>query len=222
MKKISSVFKQVSSRGKWLRRNGHPAALAPAALILLLLVPAFIIAETPSKIDAATALIVIDVQEFYFPGGALPLENPESAALNCKKLLTKFRDENHKIIHVGHKVRQGRSFHPDVEPLEGEKIVMKSEASAFKGTELAEYLRQHEVKRLVICGMQTHMCVEAAVRAASDLGFECILVHDACATRSLKFEDSVTDAASVHRSTLNTLAGTYATVVDTDSFLKDY
>ena len=216
------VFKQILACQKRLQRGGRLAVIWSVLLPLLLLFPTFSNAETPNKIDSDTALLIIDVQEFYFPGGALPLDSPEAAALNCKKLLSKFRKENQTIIHIGHNVPQGGSFHPNVKPLDGEKIVMKSEASAFKGTELAGYLKQHKVKRLVICGMQTHMCVEAAVRAASDLDFECILVHDACATRALKFEGAVTDAASVHYSTLSSLAGTYASVIDTDSFLKDY
>jgi nicotinamidase-related amidase len=178
--------------------------------------------ETPAAIDSETALLVIDVQEFYFPGGAMPLENPEAAAINCKKLLEKFRRENRRIIHIGHKATQGAAFQADVIPLRAEKIFMKSEVNAFNGTKLLEYLQQNGVKRLVICGMQTHMCVEAAVRAAHDLGFECILIRDACATRDLTFKDTTIKAADVHLSTLSTLDGTYATVIDTETFLNSY
>jgi nicotinamidase-related amidase len=167
-----------------------------------------------------TALVVIDVQDFYFPGGALPLEAPEAASANCRKLLEKFRAEKKTIVHVGHKVREGGAFHPEVAPLEGEKIFKKSEVSAFNGTGLAEYLRENNITKLVICGMQTHMCVEGAVRAGYDLGFEITLVGDACATRALKVGDDTVAGADVHISTLGTLDGTYATVVDTESFLK--
>ncbi len=184
--------------------------------------PISVDAEAPEKVDSKATLLIIDVQEFYFPGGAMPLENPEAAAHNCERLLEKFRSENRMIVHVGHKANEGASFHTDVMPRCREKIIMKTEISVFKGTELLQYLKQRKVKRLVICGMQTHMCVEAAVRAAHDLGFECILVHDACATRALKFEDRVIDAEDVHYSTLSSLAGTYATVIDTETFLEKY
>jgi nicotinamidase-related amidase len=50
----------------------------------------------------------------------------------------------------------------------------------------SHYLVSLKVKRLVICGMQTQMCVEATTRAAYDLGFKCIVVEDACATRNPK------------------------------------
>jgi nicotinamidase-related amidase len=189
---------------------------------LILIVPVSVNTETMDTIDSKTALLIIDVQEFYFPGGAVPLEGPEAAALNCKKLLIKYRDKNKNIIHIGHKVSKGGSFQAEVMPRDGEKIIMKSEVSAFKGTQLHEFLEQHKIKQLVICGMQTHMCVEAAVRAANDLGYECILIHDACATRTLKFEDIVIDAVDVHNSTLSSLDRTYATVIDTETFLENY
>lgn len=191
-------------------------------LVVLVFVSVQVDAEQPQEAEAKTALLIIDVQEFYFPGGALPLENPEAASLNTKKLLKKFRDENKTVIHVGHVVSKEGAFHPDVKPLEGEKVIMKDNVSAFNGTDLLRYLEDNEVEKLVICGMQTHMCVEAAVRSAADLDFECILVGDACATRALTYEDNTVAANDVHNSTLSSLNGTYATVVDTKTFLETY
>lgn len=176
--------------------------------------------ESSGEAGTTTALLIIDVQQFYFPGGFMPLENPEAASLNCKKLIEKFRDNARLIVHVAHNASKGAEFHPDVEPREGEKIFVKDEVSAFNGTELLAYLRKNRVDKLVICGMQTHMCVEAAVRAAYDLGFECVLVQDACATRALTYDDHTVNAQDVHQSTLSSLDRTYATVVDTKTFLK--
>jgi nicotinamidase-related amidase len=199
--------------------------VGPALIVLFLVLSTTIVqalAESPRKIDATTALLIIDVQEFYFPGGAIPLEEPEEASRNAGKLLEKFRAENRMVVHVGHNVSKEAAFHADVMPKDGEKIFIKDEVSAFNGTDLLDYLRENEIERLVICGMQTHMCVEAAVRAAHDFGFECILVGDACATRALSFKGRSIDATDVHYSTLGTLDRTYATVVDTDTFLKEY
>jgi nicotinamidase-related amidase len=171
---------------------------------------------------AKTALLIIDVQQFYFPGGLMPLEKPEAAARNCKRLLEKFRGDNGLIVHVGHNSNKEFAFHPDVEPLEGEKVFYKDEVNAFNGTGLLAYLREAGVGRLVVCGMQTHMCVEAAVRAAHDFGFECVLVGDACATRDLKFGGETVAANDVHNSTLSTVDRTYGTVVDTQTYLENY
>ena len=196
-----------------------------AAVVLLALVWSAISAysqtNTAPNDDKKTALVVIDVQEFYFPGGAMPLDRPEAAAGNCKRLLAKFRADKRLVVHVGHNASKGASFHADVAPLDGEKVVMKSEVSAFNGTDLLQYLRDNKVERLVICGMQTHMCVEGAARAAYDLGFECILVRDACATRALTYGEKTIAAEDVHLSTLATLDRNYAKVVDTDAFVKN-
>lgn len=179
-------------------------------------------AEESDMHSKKTALLIIDIQDFYFPGGSLPLVNPEPASLNAQKILKKFREKNMLVIHVRHNAKSGAGIHANVKPLESEKVISKDHANSFRDTDLLEYLNQHQVKRLVIVGMQTHMCVEAATRAACDLGFECILVHDACATRALKFNDKVISAEDVHYSTLSTLSRTYAQVMDTKTFLGGF
>lgn len=98
-------------------------------------------------------------------------------------------------------------------PLPGEKVITKEEANAFDRTGLLDYLKSHHVKRLVLCGMQTHMCLEAATRAAYDLGYKCIVVEDACATRALKWGERTVSAADVQASTLASLDRFYAKVV---------
>jgi len=203
-------------------RRREIGLMAVVLLIALAFVSAPAHAQSTRKVDAKTALLIIDIQEFYFPGGFVPLEKPEVASQNVGKLLEKFRAEERLVVHVGHNVSKEKAFYKDVMPLDGEKIFFKDEVSAFNGTDLNEHLRENKIDRLVICGMQTHMCVEGAVRAAYDLGFECILVGDACATRTLEFEDKSIDAGQVHYSTLSSLNGNYATVVDTETFLKTY
>jgi nicotinamidase-related amidase len=166
-----------------------------------------------------TALLIIDIQNFYFPGGKLALVEPEKAARNAAKLLAEFRKEGLPVIFIGHRSDTQSEINDIVKPLPGEKVIYKDAINCFLGTNLLDYLRIAKTKSLVICGMQTHMCVEAATRAASDLGFNCILVHDACATRDLVFRGNVIKAADVHYSTLNTLEN-YATVLTTSEFLS--
>lgn len=166
-----------------------------------------------------SALLLIDIQNFYFPGGRSELVEPEKAAMNAAKLLDKFRKEGLPVIHVRHNSEPGGEINRTVEPLPGEKIISKNKVNCFIGTDLQDYLRSKEISTLVICGMQTHMCVEAAVRAAADLGFKCILIQDACATKDLQFDDKTIKAEDVHYSTLSTLKS-YATVESTDQFLE--
>lgn len=170
-----------------------------------------------------TALLIIDIQEFYFPTETNPgLVGAEEASLVAKEVLAVFRENEQLVVHVRHQSEEGFAIHSNVEPLDSEKVITKSEINGFLGTDLLEYLKSKEITRLVVIGMQTQMCLEAAVRAGHDYGFECIVVGDACATRDLQFEEKTVKAAEVHNSTLATLVGGgYANVINLQSFQKN-
>jgi nicotinamidase-related amidase len=191
-------------------------------LFLASTIVAFSLPVSAAEKPADTALLLIDIQDFYFPGGRSALVDPEPASLNAQKLLRKFRGKKMLVVHVRHIAEKGAEIHKNVRPVEGEKVVSKKHVNCFKDTDLLEYLKEKQVKKLVICGMMTHMCVEAAVRAASDYDFEVTLIHDACATRALKFGEREVSAADVHASTLSSLNRYYARALDTETFLKDF
>ncbi len=164
------------------------------------------------------ALLIIDIQDFYFPGGKSELVNPVPAAQNAAKLLDYFRSNQYLVAHVGHNASENQEFYPLVKPLEGEAVFMKNKVNAFVDTQLLDYLQGQQISKLVICGMQTHMSVEAAVRAATDFGFKVTLIHDACATRDLKWGNEIIPAKMVHLSTLATLQS-YSKILSTKEFL---
>ena len=170
--------------------------------------------------DHKTALLLIDIQDFYFPGGKSVLVEPAKAAYNAAKLLDYFREEKMLVVHIRHNSEAGGKINDIVKPLPDEKIFSKDEVNCFKGTDLLAFLKENKTDTLVICGMQTHMCVEAATRAGSDFGFKCILIHDACATKDLRLGDKIIKAEDVHNSTLATLKS-YSKVVGTEEFLKN-
>lgn len=169
-----------------------------------------------------SALLIIDIQEFYFPGGRMQLENPEVAGMNAGLLLDLFRGKELPVYHVRHNFEPGGNIHPYVKPLPGESVFSKDQINAFLDTDLLQSLQKDSIEKLVICGMQTHMCVEAAVRAAHDLGFTCLLASDACTTRALQFEEHIIPADNVHFSTLNTLQGSYAKVSSTEEIIREF
>ena len=163
-----------------------------------------------------TALLVIDIQKDYFEGGKYPLVNPLAAAKNAYMLLQCFREHNGKHIHIQHislepnaaffiKGDSGSDIHDSVAHFEGEPIVYKHEPNSFLNTNLLEMLKEWGVERVVITGMMTHMCVDATARAASDFGFDVIVAEDACATRDLKYGDTIIPADLVHKSFLAAL-----------------
>ena len=172
-----------------------------------------------SQVPDSTALILIDIQNFYFPGGSLPLVNPEAAAQKAATLLTWFRDNRSLVVHIGHLAKTGTEFSTLVKPRDGEKVIMKKEVNAFLNTDLDQYLRANHIKNLILCGMQTHMCLEGATRAARDLGYKCTVAADACATRDLTFRETTVKAADVHAATLATLKS-YATVAEVDKIIS--
>ena len=178
-------------------------------IIIIMIIPA----NAQKKV-----LLLIDIQDFYFPGGKSALVEPEKAAANSAKLLDYFRIHKMPVVHVRHNSEPGGKINDMVKPIPTEKVFTKDAVNSFVGTGLNDYLKSIKADTLVICGMQTHMCVEAATRAASDMGYKCILVHDACATKDLKFGEYVIKSADVHYSTLATLKN-YAVVVETAEFL---
>ena len=178
----------------------------------------------------ATALVIIDIQNDYFPEGKLPLVGPLEAAQQAARLLDRFRQSQQPVIHIQHiAVRPGATFflpdttgadfHPMVRPLPHEPIVQKNFPNGFRETLLLDVLREYHVNRLIICGMQTNMCVDAVTRAAADYGFECVVAADACAARDLTFDGLTVPAAQVHHAFLAALNGSYAKVLKVDQIL---
>lgn len=170
-----------------------------------------------------TALLIIDIQNFYFPGDNGPgLVNAEQASLAAKEILQVFRNKKLEVIHVRHQSKKGFEIHKNVEPLPGEKVITKQEVCCFLGTDLHDYLNSLNINRLVIIGMQTQMCLEAAVRAAHDMGYECLVIQDACATRNLKFGGREVKAEDVQTSVLATInEGGYGKVLDLKTFKEN-
>lgn len=216
-------------RRRRLRRPSMLVLTVAAVALASLQAPA-----TPSSAasprDSRAALVIVDVQAFYFPGGKLPLVEPEAAAARAGRALAEFRRRGWPVAHVQHlpdgvdrpdpKIADEQyRIHPEVLPTAGEKLVGKHHVSSFRGTDLEAWLRAEGVQQLVVVGMQTHMCVEALVRAAADLGFTVTVLHDACATRPLRHGDIEVPAAMVHAATLATLRGSYAEVMSVDEWL---
>ncbi|MBR8535243.1 cysteine hydrolase [Carboxylicivirga sediminis] len=188
-------------------------------IILIAIISSFsyLNAQEPDK----TALILIDIQDFYFEGGAVELVNAQVAGEQAQMLLQLFRDMGLLVVHVKHKASKGSDINKVVWPLENEKVIEKTEVNAFIGTDLKEYLDAHQIEHIVMAGMQTHMCLEAGVRAAADFGYKVSVVEDACATRDLSYNGVVIPAEQVHFSTLSTLRS-YAHIMKQEVFREKF
>jgi nicotinamidase-related amidase len=162
------------------------------------------------------ALLIIDMQNDYFPGGKMELVNALEASKNAYELLQCFREHDQFHVHIQHVATQpgstfllpgerGADIHDSVAHFEGEPLVIKHHPNAFRETNLLEQLRGNGIERLIIAGMMTHMCVDATARAAADLGFRIILAEDACATRDLRYGEATIPAEHVHKAFLAAL-----------------
>ena len=183
-------------------------------LITILMSTQLIAQEKPAK----TALIIIDIQKFYYPGGSSELFEPEAAGKKARLVLERFRENGDLVIHVRHNAAKGGDIHQDVAPIEGEKVISKDQVNSFRDTDLLAYLKENNITDLVLVGMQTNMCLEAATRAGADYGFKCTVIEDACTTKDQKFGDHVVKAKDVHYVALATLRA-YAKITDTETYL---
>jgi nicotinamidase-related amidase len=178
------------------------------------------------------ALILIDLQNDYFPGGKWTLRGIESAADNAARVLDAARAAGDLVVHVRHEFptpdapffapgSDGARIHPKVRNLEGEPVLLKHHVNSFRETDLKTILDRHGVEEVVICGAMSHMCVDAGTRAAGDLGYKCVVVHDACATRDQEFEGAVVPAEQVHAAFMAALRSGYAKLVTTEEYLRE-
>ena len=104
--------------------------------------------------------------------------------------------------------------------MENESIIIKHFPKSFLKTKLESHLREKGITKVVVTGMMRHMCIDATVRAAVDLGFETTLIEDACATRDLSYEGKVVLAEQVHYAFVSAVNGMYCEVTSTEDFLK--
>lgn len=176
------------------------------------------------------ALMLVDIQNDYFPGGKMALENMDPAAENAALLLRMFREGGLPVFHIQHVSAHPRApffqadttgveIHASVTPAPGEPVIIKHFPNSFRETPLLDQLRAANIKTLVVCGAMSHMCIDATVRAAADNGFNCLAAHDACATRELSFLSHTVAAAEVHAAFMAALSGLYAQVLSSSTIM---
>lgn len=163
-----------------------------------------------------TALLLIDIQNDYFPGGKMELDGPVEAAKKAAELLQCFREHGMPTVHIQHvsldpgatffiSGDRGTDIHDITPHFEGEPLVQKHYPNSFRETNLLDLLEEWNIESVIITGMMTHMCVDATARAAADLGFRLMVAEDACATRALTYGDTTIPAEHVHKAFLAAL-----------------
>ncbi|MBQ9609417.1 MAG: cysteine hydrolase [Lachnospiraceae bacterium] len=168
-------------------------------------------------------LVIIDVQNDYFPGGTNELYNPLKAEKKIKQLIDESRKIGRKIVYIQHinppddyfflEGTFGAQISERIKPEDEDKVIIKHYPNSFLETELDEYLKSIGAEELIVCGMMTHMCVDTTVRAAMDYGYRVKLVADACATMDLTINGEIVPADMVQKAFIASLDGVFAEIV---------
>ncbi|WP_281954774.1 cysteine hydrolase family protein [Pseudophaeobacter arcticus] len=179
-----------------------------------------------------TALLLVDIQNDYFPGGDWELHAMEQAAENAASLLAAAREAGQMVVHIRHENpsaeapffrpgSRGAEIHSAVAPTADEPVLTKARPNSFLNTGLSDLLQEAGIEALTLCGAMSQMCIDATARAGRDLGFDITLAEDACAARAMAFGGVELSAQQVHAAFMAPLAMSYARVVSTAELLKN-
>jgi nicotinamidase-related amidase len=178
-----------------------------------------------------SGLIVVDLQNEYLPSGKLPLTGIAAVAANAARVIEDARQKGIPVFHIRHEFANGEApvfvpgtpgvqIQPSVAPLAGEAVIVKNHINAFRDTDLQQQLEAQGVEEVIVVGAMSHMCIDAVVRAAVDLGYVATILHDACATLDLEFDGVNIPAAQVHAAAMAAFAFGYGSVISTDKYLS--
>ncbi|TGV06724.1 cysteine hydrolase [Alcaligenaceae bacterium 429] len=175
-------------------------------------------------------LIVVDLQNEYLPTGKLPLSGIEAAVANAARVIADARQKAMPVFHIRHEATSetapifvpgsdGADIQTVVAPMTGEPVIVKHYINAFRETDLKQQLDAQGVDELVVVGAMSHMCVDAVVRAAVDMGYPVTVLHDACATLELRFGEVTVPAEHVHAALMAAFVFGYGKVTSTQAYL---
>lgn len=144
------------------------------------------------------ALLVIDVQNDYFPGGKFTLWNSDATLRNIEGAIATAKAAGIPVIHMQHVVdpsagpapffalgSAGADIHARIMAAAPEgPVVVKTRADSFIGTNLEEVLSGLGVTELLVCGMMTHNCVAHTAMSKAAEKYKVCILPDCCTTVS--------------------------------------
>jgi nicotinamidase-related amidase len=177
-----------------------------------------------TKLDAASALVVIDLQKGII---ALPTVHPIGEVIGrAAQLARVFRERSLPVVLVNVRgAAPGRTdaerfdlsrpddwsdLVPELKQHPDDYVVTKERWGAFLGTTLDDYLRQHGVTQVFLSGVSTSVGVESTARSAYDLGYNVVMVVDAMTDRNI----------DAHRHSVEKIFPRLSETATTDSVLK--
>lgn len=178
---------------------------------------------------SGVALLVIDVQESFRHA---PYWQENGAAVffeAVQKLIDGVVARDIPVVQIFHvdeddAFRRESGFVKTMVPvrISPDKIIEKYRHSAFVGTELESWLREHAIERLIICGIRSEQCCETTTRHGADIGFEIDYVSEATLTFDMvDLQGEILTAAQIKHRTETVLTGRFAAIKSVDQVLAD-
>lgn len=144
----------------------------------------------------AKALLVIDLQNDYFPGGKFPLWNTDVVLQNIERVIAKANAQGIPVIHIQHIANStlgiapffnegtaGADIHPRIlAAAPNAPVIVKQYADSFEQTTLAETLTKFDVTELLLCGMMTQNCVTHTAISKAAEKYDVTILPDCCTT----------------------------------------
>lgn len=158
------------------------------------------------QLDQGDALLVVDMQNDFLPGGALGVPEGHQVLAPINRLIGMYAERGlpvfasrdwHPQDHCSFAAQggpwpphcvagtEGAEFTAEMALPENATIISKAHTSgadaysAFNGTDLARLLRERGVKRVAVCGLATDYCVLNTVTDALEEGLDTIVVPEA-------------------------------------------
>ena len=149
---------------------------------------------SPKATPMNSALLLIDLQNDYFPGGKYPLWNTGAALAATEAAIARACRENMTIVHVQHRAADAGApfFVPGSDGVRIHRrilsaapdapVVVKEHADSFHRTDLAAVLAERNVGRLLLAGMMTQNCITHTALSKAAEAFEVTVLADATTT----------------------------------------
>lgn len=184
-----------------------------------------------SGLSSHAALLLIDIQQGFDDHAYWGPRNNPDAEHRAADILAAWREAGRPVVYAQHlSVNPASPLYPSkpgvainrlIAPLATEPVFQKSVNSAFIGTDLESWLHDHQIEQLLIAGLTTNQCVETTTRMAGNLGFDAILLEDACACNDLTGPDgTVWPAATIHAMSIANIHAEFGTVMTTEDVMS--
>ncbi len=176
------------------------------------------------------ALLVIDVQNEYFPGGALPISHPQNHLQNILETMDAAASNALTTVVIRHhqpdpnspifrKDSEQWDLHPEVASRPHDLLLDKQLPGSFTNTRLEEFLRRRGIDTVTIAGYMTQVCCDTTAREAFHRGFKVEFLSDATGTLDVENSAGKASAEQLQNAILVSQQMFISEVISKDEFI---